>query len=172
MNKEMIDKCLDFAEGHKGKFTILMAKKKDFPETLKMGTPKQQEINQFVEQGLATRQIAEMMGCTQPNIMEHLRQYKRSVSFYNDWIEFWGFAAPLRQTPICVVFDGILSEDDFSFYSKKGINTVEDFLNLSVHGTATNMSKTLNGLTAEIKTLLFKRLREQCYELLPHGEEK
>lgn len=172
MNKEMIDKCLDFAEGRKGKFTILMAKKKDFPDTLKKGTFKQQEINQYVEQGLSTRQIAEIMGCTQPNIIEHLRQYRKSVAFYNDWIEFWEFAATVRQTPICAVFDGVLSEMDFSFYSRKGINTVGDFLELSVTGTATKMSKVLNGLSAETKKLLFGRIKEECYMLLnPHREE-
>ena len=166
LDRELIDKCLDFAEGHKGKFTILMAKKEDFPENLKKGTPKQQKINKYVEDGLVTRQIAELMGCTQPNIVEHLRQYKKSVSFYKEWIVFWEFVAPLRQTPICAVFDGILSEDDFSFYSKKGINTIEDFLQLSVTGTATKMSKILNGLSSEIKTLLFQRIRERCYDLL------
>ena len=78
----------------------------------------------------------------------------------------------MRHTPICAVFDGVLSEADFSFYSKKGISTVGDFLELSVTGTATKMSKVLNGLSAETKTLLFDRIREECYRLLnPHGEE-
>ena len=44
MNREIIDKCLDFAEGKKGTFTILTVKKPDFPENLISGTEKQQTL--------------------------------------------------------------------------------------------------------------------------------
>lgn len=90
MNREIIDKCLDFAEGKKGTFTILTVKKPDFPDNLISGTEKQQTINGYVKEGYSTRQIAEIMGCSQPNIVEHLRQYKKSVAFYDEWTAFWG----------------------------------------------------------------------------------
>ena len=49
MNREIIDKCLDFAEGKKGTFTILTVKKPDLPENLISGTEKQQTINGYVK---------------------------------------------------------------------------------------------------------------------------
>ena len=82
MNREIIDKCLDFAEGKKGTFTILTVKKPDFPENLISGTEKQQTINGYVKEGYSTRQIAEIMGCSQPNIVEHLRQYKTESEYF------------------------------------------------------------------------------------------
>lgn len=167
MNKELIDKCLDFAEGNKGKFTILMAKKAGFPDTLIVGTEKQRVINDYVEQGLPTRKIADKLGCTQPNIVEHMRQYKRGVAFYREWCEFWEFAAPVRQASFAVSFNKILSGEEICRYREEdGIETVGDFLNLAVTKSTTQIYKMLNGLDAEKKEAIFNQIRKMCYDLL------
>lgn len=166
ITRELIDKCLDFAEGCKGKFAILMVKKTNFPNTLIEGTEKQQIIKGYKEQGLTTRQIADIMGCKHPNIVEHMRQYKKSVAFYGEWCEFWEFAAEVRRTPVAIAFQDILSENDIKLYNKKKIETVGDFLNLSVTTSVQEVSKTLNGLDAENKNRLFNCIREMCYDLL------
>lgn len=167
MNREIIDKCLDFAEGKKGTFTILTVKKPDFPENLISGTEKQQTINGYVKEGYSTRQIAEIMGCSQPNIVEHLRQYKKSVAFYDEWTAFWGFVAEVRQTPIRVGFGDMLSEEVYAIFEKKEIQTVEDFLLLSVRHSTTKMIKILGQkLTADKKAELFQAIKEKCYDLL------
>lgn len=165
MTKELIDKCLDFAEGNKGKFTILMAKRENFPNTLIEGTEKQKTIKEYADKNLTTRQIAEIMGCTQPNIVEHMRQYKRSVAFYSEWCEFWEFIAEVRRTPIDVAFQDILSEGDIELFKKKDVDTVGDFLNLLVT-SVDKMSRKSQSVSAEQKNRMFKRIKEMCYELL------
>lgn len=62
MNREIIDKCLDFAEGKKGTFTILTVKKPDFPENLISGTEKQQTINGYVKEGYSTTKMIKILG--------------------------------------------------------------------------------------------------------------
>lgn len=166
MDKELIDKCLDFAEGNKGKFTILMAKKSNFPNTLLSGTEKQQKINGYAEQGLATKEIAQIMGCSPANITERIRQHRKSVAFYGEWCEFWEFIADVRQTAIGTAFAHILSEIEIADYKYKEIVTVGDFLRLSVSVSTTEMYKTLTGLDAEKKVMLFDCIREMCYQLL------
>lgn len=165
MEKELIDKCLDFAEGKKGKFTILMAKKPNFPVTLIEGTPKQQLINEYAQQGFTTFQIADEMGCTQPNIVEHMRQYKKSAAFYYEWCEFWEFTAKIRQTPIATAFKGILVGEEINEYRAKGVETVGDFLRLAVTMKTARMCDRLNGLDAARKGEMFDSIRKMCYSL-------
>ena len=165
MEKELINKCLDFAEGRKGKFTILMAKKPDFPDTLIRGTEKQQIINGYAQQGLNTFQIAEKMGCSQPNVIEHMRQYKKSATFYWEWVRFWEFIADVRQIPVSIAFAGILSEQEIEEYKFKGVNTVEDFLRLAVTMKTARMCDRLGGLDAKRKGEMFDRIRERCCAL-------
>lgn len=166
MNKELIDRCLDFAEGKKGKFTILMAKKPNFPESLIEGTDTQKEIVAYVNDGLSTRKIAEIMGCTHVNIVNHLRQYKNGVAFYADWCEFWEFAADVRQIPVSVAFDGLLSEDELRTFKRRNINTVGDFINMTVTISITQIYRNLPCFHAESKERLFERIKEMCYALL------
>lgn len=165
MEKELIDKCLDFAEGCKGKFTILMAKKPDFPETLIRGTEKQQLINNYSEQGLSTFQIAKKLGCTQPNVVEHMRQYKKSAAFYCEWCKFWEFTEEVRKTPLAVAFKGILDEQEIVDYSSKGVTTVGDFLHLAVTVRTGRMSDKLNNLDARRKGQMFSRIKQMCYDI-------
>ena len=165
MDKNIIDKCLDFAEGNKGKFTILMAKKPGFPDTLIDGTEKQRLIKGYVKQGIPTRQIADMLGCTQPNIVEHMRQYKKSVAFYGEWCEFWEFAADVRQTPVAIAFAGVLTGEEIADYIRRGIVTVGDFLTLSVTVSVEKLLK-INGLDASKKAALFDCIRNLCYGTL------
>lgn len=107
------------------------------------------------------------MGCSQPNIVEHLRQYKKSVAFYDEWTAFWGFVAEVRQTPIRVAFGDMLSEEVYAIFEKKEIQTVEDFLLLSVRHSTTKMIKILGQkLTADKKAELFQAIKEKCYDLL------
>lgn len=166
MEKELIDKCLDFAEGRKGKFTILMAKKPDFPDTLIRGTEKQQLINDYAKQGLTTFEIAEKLECTQPNVVEHMRQYRKSAAFYNEWCRFWEFAADVRQAPIAAVFRDISSDSEIREYAAKGVETVGDFLRLAVTMKTARMCDKLNGLDAKRKSEMFSRIRELCYNIL------
>ena len=166
MNKELIDRCLDFAEGKKGKFTILMAKKPNFPGSLIEGTHKQKEIVAYVNDGLSTRKIAEIMGCSHVNIVNHLRQYKNGVAFYADWCEFWEFAADVRQIPISVAFDGLISKDELRTFKRRNINTVGDFINMTVTLSITQIYRNLPYFHAESKGRLFGRIKEMCYELL------
>lgn len=166
MNKEQINKCLDFAEGCKGKFTILTSKKPDFPDTLLQGTQRQREINGYAAQNMTTRQIAETLGVSQPNIVEHMRQYKKSVAFHGEWCDFWVFAENVRCVPVSDAFGSILSEDKLAEYRRKGIETVGDFLRLAVTMPSSRMCDKLNGLTAGTKALLFERIKEMCYSEL------
>lgn len=166
MTEELIDKCLDFAEGNKGKFTILMVKKPGFPETLIEGTKKQREINDYIRQGFTTREIADKMGCSQPNVLEHMRQYKKSAAFYGEWCKFWEFAAQVRQAPIAACFKGILSDSEINWCWGKKIKTVGDLLNLAVTNSTTQMYKTMIGLDAEKKAAIFQKIKEMCYENL------
>ena len=166
MNKELIDRCLDFAEGKKGKFTILMAKKPNFPESLIEGTDTQKEIVAYVNDGLSTRKIAEIMGCTHVNIVNHLRQYKTGVAFYADWCEFWEFAADVRQIPVSVAFDGLLSEDELHGFKRRNINTVGDFINMTVTISITQIYRNLPYFHAESKERLFEKIKTMCYDLL------
>ena len=166
MNKELIDRCLDFAEGKKGKFTILMAKKPSFPESLIEGTDKQREINKYVSEGLPTRKIADIMGCTHVNIVNHLRQYKNGVAFYHEWCEFWEFAERVRQTPVSVAFEGLLTEEEFQGFQRRGIITVEDFITMTVTISITQIYRNLPCFRAESKERLFVRIKEMCYDLL------
>lgn len=166
MEKELIDKCLDFAEGRKGKFTILMAKKPDFPETLIRGTEKQQLINNYSNQGMSTFQIAEKLGCTQPNVVEHMRQYKKSAAFYYEWCEFWEFTEELRKTPISVAFASILDGQTISDYNSRKIITVGDFLNLTVTVRGARVYDKLKGLDGDLKGKMFDSIRQMCYKML------
>lgn len=166
MNKELIDKCLDFAEGKKGKFTILMVKKPEFPDNLIEGTEKQREINGYVELGLPTRQIAEKLGCSQPTVVEHMRQYKKSVAFHREWCEFWEFSADVRQTPIGAAFNDILADAEIEEYRSKGVEMVGDFLRLSVTMRTTRLYNMLSGLDARKMAALFGCIRELCYSSL------
>lgn len=166
MNKELIDKCLDFAEGKKGKFTILMSKKSNFPDTLLEGTERQQLIDGYVKAGLSTKEIAEAMECSTANITEQIRKHKKSISFYGEWREFWEFAAAVRKAPIADAFSDILPEYEIADYEYKDILTVGDFLQFSVSMSTTSMYKALIGLDAEKKGKLFEHIREMCYQLL------
>lgn len=166
MEKELINKCLDFAEGRKGKFTILMAKKPDFPETLIRGTEKQQLINACAQQGLNTFQIADKLGCSQPNVIEHMRQYKKSATFYWEWVRFWEYIAEVRMLTVSVAFAEILSAQEVGEYKFKGVETVEDFLRLAVTMKTARMCDRLGGLDAKRKGEMFDRIRLLCYSLL------
>lgn len=170
MNKEVIDKCLDFAEGNKGKFTILMVKKSNFPESLIEGTEKQQAINDFASQGLKTRQIAEKMNCTQPNVVEHMRNYRRGVAFYSEWCDFWKFAAPVRKTPVEEAFKDVLSADEIGQYKSKNIICVGDFLTLTVTMSYKQLSSFLSSLDTDKKTKIFKNIKQMCYDVLTSEE--
>ena len=166
VKKEIIDKCLDFAEGNKGKFTILMVKKPNFPKSLIEGTEKQQVINNYASQGLTTRQIAEKTKCTQPNIVEHIRNYRRGVAFYSEWCEFWEFAATVRKTPVDVAFKNILSSDEIVLYKSKGVFNVGDFVMLTVTTSYKQLSSALGGLDADKKDEIFKKIKHMCYDVL------
>lgn len=166
MNKEIIDKCLDFAEGNKGKFTILMVKKPNFPDSLIEGTERQQIIINYVKEGLTTRQIAEKMNCTQPNVVEHMRNYRRGVDFFNEWREFWEFATTIRKTPIDVAFKKLLNSEEVESYKSKNISSVEDFLLLTVTTSVKQLSNMLGGLDADKKAEMFKVVKQMCYEVL------
>ena len=169
MTYEKIDKCLDFAEGNKGKFTILMAKKPEFPENLLTGTTEKQHIIiEYVSQGYTTRQIADILKCTQPNIIEHLRQYRKGRMFYDEWCEFWQFSENVRKTPILMAFAGILLEEEMQKYQKKGIKTVGDYLHFAVTMKTSKFCNMLGEDKAEAnhKTDLFKCIREMCYKEL------
>lgn len=165
MEKELIDKCLDFAEGCKGKFTILMAKKPDFPETLIRGTEKQRLINDYARQGFTTFQIADKLKCSQPNVVEHMRQYKKSAAFYCEWCNFWEFVENVRQVPVAVAFKNILTAEEIADYDLKGIKTIGDLLRLAVTMKTARMCDRLNGLDARRKGEMFDRIRQMCYEL-------
>lgn len=166
MEKELINKCLDFAEGRKGKFTILMAKKPDFPDTLIKGTEKQRIINGYAQEGLNTFQIADKIGCSQPNVIEHMRQYKKSAAFYWEWVCFWEYIAEVRLLTVSVAFAGILSGQEIEEYKSKGVETVEDFLRLAVTMKTARMCDRLGGLDAKRKGEMFDRIRLLCYSLL------
>lgn len=168
MNKELIDKCLDFAEGNKGKFTILMIKKQGFPDTLIEGTEKQQEINKHIKNGLTIRETAEIMHCTHPNVAEHLRNYRRGVEFYYEWCEFWEYIIDIRQQAISSVFEDILNESRISVLSNKNIVTIGDFLTFTVTTKATDIFQLFKrkDFDADIKSKLFNRIREMCYKKL------
>lgn len=166
MEKALINKCLDFAEGRKGKFTILMAKKPDFPETLIKGTEKQQRINEYVEQGLDVAQIADRLSCSKPNVFEHMRQYKKSAAFYDEWCSFWKFIGSVREVPIDVAFTAILTEKELNEYKAKGVCVVGDFLRLSVTMKTARMCDRLNGLDAQRKKEMFDCIRQMCYKEL------
>lgn len=166
MEREIIDKCLDFAEGNKGKFTILMVKKPNFPDSLIEGTEKQKVIKEYAEQGLTTRQIAEKMHCTQPNIVEHLRNYRRGVAFYREWCEFWEFIEDIRKTPVDIAFKNVLSDKEIEIYKSKNVLNVEDFLTLTVTISVKQLLDLLDGLDVEKKAKLFKAIKKMCYEVL------
>lgn len=165
MERELINKCLDFAEGRKGKFTILMAKKPDFPETLIRGTEKQQLINACAQEGLNTFQIADKLGCSQPNVIEHMRQYKKSAAFYWEWVCFWEYIEAVRLLTVRIAFEGILTDQEMEEYKLKGVETVEDFLRLAVTMKTARMCDRLGGLDAKRKGEMFDRIREKCRAL-------
>lgn len=170
MTRDIIDKCLDFAEGNKGKFTILTVKKPNFPDTLIEGTERQRIINGYIEQGYSTRHIAELMGRSQPTIVEHIGQYKKSVAFYSEWCEFWEFITEVRQTPVEVAFCGILQDDETAELKRKKINTVGDFIHLSVTMSTTQFYNKINTRIlpdAKRKAELFGRIKQMCCDLLP-----
>ena len=172
MDKDLINKCLDFAEGRKGKFTILMAKKPDFPETLIRGTEKQQLINSYSQQGMSTPEIADKLNCTQPNVVEHMRQYRKSAAFYYEWLKFWDFTEPIRQIPVSTAFVGVLSEQEISGCASRGIKTVGDFLNLTVTTRGARVYDKLRGLVdGELKGKMFDRIRQMCYKELEQHQE-
>ena len=170
MEKELIDKCLDFAEGKKGKFTILMAKGPDFPDTLIKGTPKQQLINEYAQQGLTTFQIADKMRCSQPNIIEHMRQYKKSAAFYFEWCSFWEYSALVRDIAVAEAFGGILSSQEIFDYKSKGVETVGDFIRLAVTMKTAKMCNKLSCLDARRKSQMFDRIRQACYLIEKESE--
>jgi len=168
MTKEQIDRCLGFAEGNKGKLTIRSMKKPDFPNTLIKGTEKQRLINEHAAQGLSTRKIGELIGCTHATVVEHMANYKRNVVFYDEWCEFWAFIENVRNMPVEDAFEGVLSEKDFETYRKKGVMTVGAFLMLTVTQTNNQWEATARtlGLSVEQKRKMFERMSQLCYELL------
>lgn len=171
VTREQIEKCLDFAEGKKGKFTILMAKRPDFPETLLNGTEKQRIINEYLEKGYTTRQIAEVLNCTQPNIVEHMRQYRKGREFYDVWCEFWEFAKDMRKTPITVAFKDVLSCEEIMKYQSKGIETVEDYLRLAVTIKSRGLCGLLGEDNADTKGALFECMKQMCLKILTVSAE-
>lgn len=185
MNKEIMDKCLDFAEGAKGMFTIRSAKNPGFPGTLLDGSGRQRMIIRYSEQGYSTLKIAEILGVSHPTVIEHMQNYRRNIEFHDEWCAFWEFIAPVRQLPVSEAFVGLLTEFEVSVYAKRGVKTIEDLLRCAVTMPTAKFSRKLNnpptgaawrGLDASRKHELFDRLRELCYQLLatekpPHGEE-
>lgn len=168
MEQEQIDKCLGFAEGNKGKYTIRQTKNSEFPENLLRGTEKQRKIKEYIDEGYTTRQVAEAMQCTQPTIVEHMGQYRKGVKFHNEWCEFWGFIQKIRKIPISEAFKDILTEKEMEKYKKKGITTVGDYLKLSVTMTSGRFCAMLGEKEAEKnhKAEIFQCVKEMCYELL------
>lgn len=167
MERERIEMCLDFAEGKKGKFTILMAKKPNFPDTLIEGTEKQKQIMGYVEQEKSTRQIAEIMGCSHPTIVEHIKQYRRGVAFHKDWCEFWDFISEIRKVPVSLAFDGILSEEMLASFQKNHVDTVGDFLTMVVTTSKQTIYNKCKGFNATANSRIFDRLREMCFAVAP-----
>ena len=168
MEREKMELCLDFAEGKKGKFTILMAKKPNFPETLIEGTEKQQEIMQYVDDGLTTRQIASLMGCSSPTIVEHIGQYRRGVAFHKDWCEFWDYISDIREMPISEAFDGIVKEETILSFQKNGVYSVGDFLLMFVTMSKKDIyNKNQKCLNATECGIMFERLKEICFSIAP-----
>ena len=174
MTKEIIDKCLDFAEGNKGKFTILTTKKPNFPDTLIEGTERQQIIKAYLDEGYTTRETGAKMGCTSPNIVEQMRQYKKSVAFHGEWCSFWEFATSVRQTAFADAFCGVLQDNEIEEYLRKDVLTVGDFLRLTVTMSTTALTRKLNTrmviLDATKKAVMFGRIKQMCYDVLSCSE--
>ena len=163
MEREKIELCLDFAEGKKGKFTILMAKKPNFPESLIEGTEKQQKIMKYANDGLTTRQIAKIMECSSPTIVEHIGQYKRGVAFYKDWCEFWEFSKEIREMPVEDAFDGLVKDITMQSFLKNGILTVGDFLLMVVTTSKQAIYNKCHGFKAADNSRIFEHLKELCF---------
>lgn len=164
LTHETIDKCLDFAEGSKGKFTISMAKKPEFPENLILGTTERQRtIKSYREQGYNTRKIAAELGCSQPNIVEHLRQYEKACTFYEEWCEFWEQAELVRGLPFQDTFKELLPEEDLIKYQKRNVGTIGDYLRLSVVKSSSEMLRYFND-DAENKAVIFEEIRKICHQ--------
>lgn len=168
MNKEIIDRCMDFCEGRrkKGQFTILNIKNKHFPHNLLKGNKTQQKINKYIERGLTTREIGKQMGIAQPAVMSHIKYYEKGRDFYFEWCEFWEFITPVRDIALSDAFGDELSEKEKNTCNIIKILNVGDFLMLYAQHSIREIGYMKLRLEAERRSRIFQKLRTMMYHLL------
>lgn len=168
LEKEIIDRCVDFCEGarQKGQFSIKKMKNKHFPQNLLLGNKQQQEINSYLEKGIATREIARIMKLTQPTVISHIQYYQKGKKFYYEWEEFWKFIEPLRGYDLFLIIGDDLTEIEKKSLKRNGILTLGDFLMLFAQRSTREISYMKLRPTAERKHRIFTKIRELLYNML------
>lgn len=167
MNKEIVDKCMDFCEGRrdKSRFTIRSVKTGQFPQNLIKGNKTEQKINRYLERGLSTREIAKQLEISQPAVMTHIKYYEKGREFYYEWNEFWEFIEPVKKMKLIDVIGDELSEIEKNACKTMKIFTVGDFIMLYAQHSLREIGYMKIRLGRERKKKIFKKLRDLINEL-------
>ena len=124
-------------------------------------TPKAIPLESIIElyqKGLSTRQIAKLLNCTHPNIVQRLKEYKREVLGIETFKKNRGDIFALFQSKII----NKVTEDDYKkasllqkttaisqLYDKERLERGQSTSNLAVQSVATDLQSLLDRLQVE-----------------------
>lgn len=150
-------KCLDFAEGKKGKTLFYGVKNDRFPQSLLDFNETEQAIKEMHDDGLSLSQIGERLHITTQAVSLRSIRIRGKQEFYSEWQEF---TAMLESTGTGIrPLIGILEKesDKKEEWEKKldnaGIITIADFIRLTVVCDKNVVGKTLKIKQADISRI-------------------
>lgn len=166
MKKELLDKCLDFAEGKKKSQISYTAKAPNFPENLLMGNENERFVIENKEKGMTGQEIADLWGKGYRQVTLTLEIYRKKSAFYAEWVEFWNEIEPIRSMPLKPLIEGKIPAVKIEMYKKAGVYTVGDFLSLCTQMSSNNAGKAMGesssgGHWRRVKEVIFGIIREQ-----------
>lgn len=165
--KRKFSDCLSFAEGN-GKCAINKVKGTDFPETL-VNDPKLNKMVALRESGMTLREIASEMNFKSPKtVVDHLANYEKKKQLYENWVAFWCAIEPIKNKPFLTVAENVFSEYQLNSINRKGIETIGDYLLLSVKMSVREMQGFLGDTKAdyvERRKRIFKNIAKEVNSL-------
>lgn len=168
MEKELLEKCLDFAEGKKKSQISYSAKAPNFPENLLTGNENEQFVIKHKEEGRTGQEIADLWGKGYRQVTLTLEIHRKKVAFYWEWNKFWEEIAPVRSMLLEPLIEGKIPAAKIKMYKKAGVYTIGDFLSLCTKMSSNNAGKALGesssgGHWRRVKEIIFGIIREQIF---------